>query len=147
VREQALTMAIHTDQLGSAAPTAPAAPASLDDRLRALTAKAPVMLFMKGNPEAPRCGFSRKIVDLLQSEKVNFETFDILEDEEVTRARQHSSSQAAPHCLIAADAAAAGAPGPEDLLELADVPAALRGRLAARRARHRERDAGGRRAA
>jgi glutaredoxin-related protein len=41
------------------------------------------MLFMKGNPEAPRCGFSQKTVALLRSEKVDFGWFDILEDEAV----------------------------------------------------------------
>lgn len=41
------------------------------------------MLFMKGSPQEPRCGFSRKIVELLQAEKVRFGTFDILSDEEV----------------------------------------------------------------
>ena len=42
-----------------------------------------VMLFMKGNPEAPRCGFSQKTVNLLREEKVEFGWFDILEDEAV----------------------------------------------------------------
>lgn len=55
----------------------------LDERLRTLTHQAPVMLFMKGTPETPRCGFSRQAVALLQEEKVRFETFDILSDEEV----------------------------------------------------------------
>ena len=41
------------------------------------------MLFMKGDPEEPRCGFSRKIVELLQTAKVKFDTFDILSDEDV----------------------------------------------------------------
>ena len=41
------------------------------------------MLFMKGSPDAPRCGFSRQITELLQAEKVKFDTFDILSDEEV----------------------------------------------------------------
>jgi len=38
---------------------------------------------MKGSPDTPRCGFSRKIVELLQGEKVAFTSFDILGDEEV----------------------------------------------------------------
>merc|ERR1712050_714938 len=40
----------------------------LEDRLKALINKAPVMLFMKGDPEAPRCGFSRKICELLSEQ-------------------------------------------------------------------------------
>jgi glutaredoxin-related protein len=41
------------------------------------------MLFMKGVPDAPRCGFSRKAVALLRDQKVEFGSFDILEDETV----------------------------------------------------------------
>lgn len=42
-----------------------------------------VMVFMKGNPEQPRCGFSQKTVALLKGEGVGFGTFDILQDEAV----------------------------------------------------------------
>eukprot|EP01062_Namystynia_karyoxenos_P062339 TRINITY_DN55234_c0_g1_i1.p1 TRINITY_DN55234_c0_g1~~TRINITY_DN55234_c0_g1_i1.p1 ORF type:complete len:209 (+),score=75.97 TRINITY_DN55234_c0_g1_i1:74-700(+) len=52
-------------------------------RLKALISRDPVMLFMKGNPEAPRCGFSRQIVDILNQEGVKYGTFDILTDEAV----------------------------------------------------------------
>jgi len=56
---------------------------ALNSRLKALIATAPVMLFMKGTPEEPRCGFSRKMVSLLNEHQVPFATFNILEDEEV----------------------------------------------------------------
>jgi glutaredoxin-related protein len=42
-----------------------------------------VMLFMKGNPDQPKCGFSQKTVALLKQEGVGFGTFDILQDEAV----------------------------------------------------------------
>jgi glutaredoxin-related protein len=38
---------------------------------------------MKGNPDAPRCGFSRTICGILKDNDVQFGSFDILEDEEV----------------------------------------------------------------
>jgi len=61
-----------------------AAPAnSLDDRLRSLTSRSPVMLFMKGDPSQPKCGFSNTICGLLTSKNITFDSFDILEDEEV----------------------------------------------------------------
>lgn len=43
-----------------------------------------VMLFMKGTPDAPRCGFSKKIVKLLSDQGVEkYSSFDILSDERV----------------------------------------------------------------
>lgn len=48
-----------------------------------LTNKASVMLFMKGNKQEAKCGFSKQILEILNSTGVEYETFDILEDEEV----------------------------------------------------------------
>lgn len=56
---------------------------SLNDRLKKLTHSAPVMVFMKGNPATPRCGFSKQLMGILNETEVAFETFDILLDEEV----------------------------------------------------------------
>lgn len=56
---------------------------SLDQKLKSLINKAPVMVFMKGNPGTPRCGFSRTLMEILKETGVAIETFDILEDEEV----------------------------------------------------------------
>lgn len=56
---------------------------SLDDRLKSLINTAPVMLFMKGSPAEPRCGFSRQIVAILKEADIAFSSFDILTDEEV----------------------------------------------------------------
>jgi monothiol glutaredoxin len=40
----------------------------------------PVILFMKGNPEAPACGFSARTVAILQSLGTRFAAVDILPD-------------------------------------------------------------------
>ena len=57
---------------------------SLNDRLKALINRDPVMVFIKGTPEAPRCGFSRTIVGLLNElEGVTYGYYDILGDEQV----------------------------------------------------------------
>ncbi|KAL1674450.1 thioredoxin-like protein [Schizophyllum commune] len=58
-------------------------PEALKERMRALMNQAKVVLFMKGSPDAPRCGFSRKIVNLLNEQGVQFASFDILQDEAV----------------------------------------------------------------
>ncbi|CCD68479.1 Glutaredoxin 3 [Caenorhabditis elegans] len=56
---------------------------SLEDRLKKLVSSQRLMLFMKGDRETPKCGFSRTIVDLLNKARADYHTFDILEDEEV----------------------------------------------------------------
>ena len=55
----------------------------LKQRLEKLVRYAPVMLFMKGTPDAPQCGFSSKIVDLLKKNKIPFSAFNILSDNDV----------------------------------------------------------------
>jgi Grx4 family monothiol glutaredoxin len=52
-------------------------------RLKQLTEAAPVMLFMKGTPAAPQCGFSRQTVAILRENQVRFGFFDILKDDSV----------------------------------------------------------------
>lgn len=51
--------------------------------IKKLTTRAPVMIFMKGEPKAPRCGFSRQLVEILSKHDITYETFDILQDEQV----------------------------------------------------------------
>ncbi|KFQ63077.1 Glutaredoxin-3, partial [Pelecanus crispus] len=55
----------------------------LEDRLKFLINKAPVMLFMKGSKQTAKCGFSKQIIEIINNTGVDYETFDILEDEEV----------------------------------------------------------------
>ncbi|XP_076054237.1 glutaredoxin 3 isoform X2 [Oratosquilla oratoria] len=55
----------------------------LEDRLKKFVNQAPLMVFMKGEPSNPRCGFSRQLVQILQETGLTYETFDILLDEEV----------------------------------------------------------------
>lgn len=56
---------------------------TLEDRLKSLISRAPVVLFMKGTPQNPSCGFSSQIVAMLTSQGVEFDSFDILQDDEV----------------------------------------------------------------
>ena len=42
-----------------------------------------VCLFMKGVPEAPQCGFSMTVTNILKHLNVKFEAVNVLEDEEI----------------------------------------------------------------
>ncbi|KAF1986117.1 hydroperoxide and superoxide-radical responsive glutathione-dependent oxidoreductase [Aulographum hederae CBS 113979] len=55
----------------------------LHQRLTELVKASPVMLFMKGTPSAPQCGFSRQTVALLRERAVRYGFFNILADDEV----------------------------------------------------------------
>jgi glutaredoxin-related protein len=44
---------------------------SLEDRLKALINRQPVMLFMKGSPDGPKCGFSKSIIAILNSKRLD----------------------------------------------------------------------------
>jgi monothiol glutaredoxin len=70
-----------------------AAPSAVSNPIRtaieqAITAN-PVILFMKGTPEAPACGFSRSTVAALQALDVSFAAVDVLAD---PRIRQELSA-------------------------------------------------------
>ena len=75
----------------------------------------PVILFMKGTPEAPACGFSARTVAILQAVGRQ------------VRGRRHPARPGDP-------------PGAVGNLELADDPTTVRRRRADRRLRHRHRD-------
>lgn len=63
---------------------AAAAPAESKEELHARLAKlvsaSPVMIFIKGTPDAPRCGFTKQLLALLREQGVEFGSFDILSD-------------------------------------------------------------------
>ena len=42
-----------------------------------------IVLFMKGTPEAPQCGFSMSISNILKYLKVKFEGINVLESDEI----------------------------------------------------------------
>ena len=52
-------------------------------RITDLVESDPVLLFMKGSPEAPQCGFSAQVVQILGRLVPGFGSFDVLSDPEV----------------------------------------------------------------
>jgi len=56
---------------------------SINDRIREQVKNNKVMLYMKGTPQFPQCGFSGKAVQLLQACGAEFGSADVLADPEI----------------------------------------------------------------
>src|SRR5579871_5867640 len=53
------------------------------DRIQAVIDASPVVLFMKGTPLFPQCGFSARVVQILKHAGVPFSSVNVLEDPEI----------------------------------------------------------------
>ena len=53
------------------------------DKIQNLIDENDVMLFIKGTPDMPQCGFSAAIVGVLNHIGVNFNSTNVLQDEEI----------------------------------------------------------------
>jgi len=56
---------------------------AIHDRIAADIAANDVVLYMKGTPVFPQCGFSAAVVQVLSEEGVKFKAFDVLQDAEL----------------------------------------------------------------
>ena len=56
---------------------------SVDLRIKELINEHPVVLFMKGNPKFPQCGFSSLACQILDASGVQYHTLDVLQDQEI----------------------------------------------------------------
>jgi monothiol glutaredoxin len=60
-----------------------------------------VVLFMKGTREMPQCGFSAKVVQILNSYGVDYETVDVLADPEIRQGiKEYSQWPTLPQLFI-----------------------------------------------
>ncbi|KAI9091757.1 thioredoxin-like protein [Phlyctochytrium arcticum] len=79
---------------------------NLSDDLRSKLDKAvkenDVLVFMKGNKEAPQCGFSRAVVQVLQIQGVkDFKTVNILADDDIRAGvKEYSSWPTIPQVYV-----------------------------------------------
>ena len=53
----------------------------INTKIKDNNSKDPVVLYMKGNPTFPQCGFSSTVVQILKHIGVNFQSYDVLQDE------------------------------------------------------------------
>ena len=62
------------------------------DRIKGQLASAPAVLFMKGTPDFPQCGFSAQAVAALRACGAKFQSVDIFEDPELREALKKYSN-------------------------------------------------------
>ena len=55
----------------------------VNNKIKDLNKSNEVVLYMKGNPTFPQCGFSSTVVQILKHVGVNFQSYDVLQDEEL----------------------------------------------------------------
>ena len=56
---------------------------TISDRIKGDITKNDVMLYMKGTPMFPQCGFSARVIQILTHMGVPFQSANVLEDEEL----------------------------------------------------------------
>jgi len=56
---------------------------SIEDRIRQQVTENDIVLYMKGTPQFPQCGFSGKSVQLLKACGAEFKGVDVLADQEI----------------------------------------------------------------
>ena len=54
-----------------------------EDKISNLIEENKILLFMKGNPKFPQCGFSSLACQILEASGANYETVDVLQDQDV----------------------------------------------------------------
>jgi monothiol glutaredoxin len=65
---------------------------TVQDRIQQEVSETPVVLFMKGSPVFPQCGFSAAVVQILSQLGVKFKGIDVLSDPEVRQGIKEFSS-------------------------------------------------------
>ena len=65
---------------------------TVEDRIRQEITEAPVVLYMKGTPVFPQCGFSAAVVQILSHLGVKFKGVDVLADPQIRQGIKEFSS-------------------------------------------------------
>lgn len=59
------------------------ADAATKEKIDSIVKNNKVVVFMKGVPDAPRCGFSNAVVQIMRMHAVPYESHDVLSDEDI----------------------------------------------------------------
>jgi len=74
---------------------------SIQDTIKQQVTENPIMLYMKGSPDFPQCGFSGKAVQILQAVGADFNSVDVLRDNEIREGiKQFSNWPTIPQLYI-----------------------------------------------
>ncbi|MFP8875761.1 MAG: Grx4 family monothiol glutaredoxin [Myxococcota bacterium] len=65
---------------------------NVKSRIEALVKQHPVLIFMKGDRNAPQCGFSAQVVRILDSMLPEYATVDVLQDQTLREGIKEYSS-------------------------------------------------------
>ena len=73
----------------------------IQDKIRQQVASDKIVLYMKGSPEAPMCGFSAQAVKILGAVGAKFSSFDVLSDDQIRQGvKQYSNWPTIPQLYI-----------------------------------------------
>ena len=82
-------------------PTTDTPASAVGERLDALVNGNDIVLFMKGTPLFPQCGFSSRAIAILEHLGANYETVDVLADQEVRQGiKQYSDWPTIPQLYV-----------------------------------------------
>ena len=56
---------------------------NINEKIKGIINSNDIVLFMKGTPESPQCGFSMAVLNILKHLKVKFESINVLENNEI----------------------------------------------------------------
>jgi monothiol glutaredoxin len=56
---------------------------SVEDTIKKQISENPILIYMKGNPQFPQCGFSAAVVNVFNQLGVKYQTVDVLADPEI----------------------------------------------------------------
>ena len=73
----------------------------IKEKLKQIISTNDVCLFMKGVPEAPQCGFSMAVANILKHLNINFKGVNVLEDEIIRKGiKEYSDWPTIPQLYI-----------------------------------------------
>jgi monothiol glutaredoxin len=74
---------------------------NVQERIKATVTENPIVLYMKGTPQFPQCGFSGRAVQVLQACGAEFAAVDVLADQEIREGiKQYSNWPTIPQLYI-----------------------------------------------